>query len=757
MSRLARVPLRLALLSVGFVVLILYLAGDYAPFFPSPIPAWSHAAPWIEFILIGISGAGIYVVLRRVQEADLATSQLRATLETTESSAREAAQVTLARERDVLYRIMENTGAQLAFLDPEFRFMHANAAYVTASGHALESLLGKNHFDLFPDPENQAIFERVRATRQAVTFRAKPFEFTDQPWRGTTYWDWSLVPVPDSTGGLQGLVFSLIDVTETTRAVKEREALLEEVDSQRSILQTIIDHVPAGIVFLDRTTFRVVWANQAYNQFLEPPFRTEGIVDRVLDEFIPRAAETGVRSVFQRVAETGEPYHNWEFAYDGFARGTTYWQWSLVPVKAVDELDGLLLLVNEVTELVEARKQVEVLVKETRRRADELASLLEVSQDLVSTLDLEQILLRILAHLRPILDFNKGAVFVPQQGQLAILVYDADAPDDALQWVHTPLEGAPLFREVAKRRVPVMVDDLTDETDPLARMLQHETSEAVRGTFEGSRSWLGIPLLFKGRVVGMLRVTHSEPAHFTLRQAEVALGIANQAAVAVENAQLYRQAQLAAALEERQRLARELHDSISQALYGIALGSHAALEMLSKKPGEVESALRYILTLAESAVTEMRALIFELRPESLEREGLIGALERQAAAIQARYRVQVRATLGEEPDLPLAHKEALYRIAQEAMQNAGRHANARGIDLRLCAEPGAVVLQVEDDGKGFDPDLPYPAHLGLQSMRERAANVGLNLTIHSASGRGTIIRVTIPHPLPPLPKGNGKP
>jgi signal transduction histidine kinase len=252
-------------------------------------------------------------------------------------------------------------------------------------------------------------------------------------------------------------------------------------------------------------------------------------------------------------------------------------------------------------------------------------------------------------------------------------------------------------------------------------------------------------------------VTHSEPAHFTLRRAEVALGIANQAAVAVENAQLYRQAQLAAALEERQRLARELHDSISQALYGIALGSHAALEMLSKKPGEVEGALRYILTLAESAVTEMRALIFELRPESLEREGLIGALERQAAAIQARYRVQVRATLGEEPDLPLAHKEALYRIAQEAMQNAGRHANARGIDLRLCAEPGAVVLQVEDDGKGFDPDLPYPAHLGLQSMRERAANIGLDLTIHSAPGRGTIIRVTIPHPLPPLPKGNGKP
>jgi len=751
MHRMSRVPLRLAALFVGFVLLILYLAGDYAPRLPSPIPAWANAAPWIELVLIGLSGVGIYVFLRRLEEADLAASQLRITLETAESAAHKAAQETLARERDVLFRIMENTGAQLAFLDPEFRFIHANAAYVTASGHTLEELLGRSHFDLFPHPENQAIFERVRATRQAITFRAKPFEFADQPWRGTTYWDWSLVPVPDSTGGLQGLVFSLIDVTETVRSVKEREALLDEVDRQRSIVQTVIEHVPAGIVLVNRSNLRVLWANQAYLQFLEPPFVTDGIVGRTIEEFIPNAAGTGVLAIFQQVAATGEPFRVWEFPYDGFARGMTYWQWSLVPVQAGEELEGLLLLVNEVTELVEARQRVEELVRETRRRADELASLLDVSQDLVSTLDLEQILLRILGHLKPILDFHGAAVFVPQQGQLAILVYDVDSRDGALQWVQSSIEGAPLFREVVERRVPVMVDDLADQTDPLAYLLQHETSETVRWTLEGSRSWLGIPLLIKDRVVGVLRVTHPEPAHFTLRQAEVALGIANQAAVAVENAQLYRQAQLAAALEERQRLARELHDSISQALYGIALGSHAALEMLPKKPAEVDGALRYVLSLAEAAVAEMRALIFELRPESLEREGLVGALERQVAAVRARYRLHVEATLAAEPDLPLAEKEALYRIAQEAMQNAGRHANARRIDLRLCMEPGVVILEVEDDGKGFDPDLPYPAHLGLQSMRERAANVGSHLTIRSAPGQGTTVRVTTPSPPAPSP------
>ncbi len=540
-------------------------------------------------------------------------------------------------------------------------------------------------------------------------------------------------------------------------AAREHEALFDGLDRQRRIVQAVIDHVPAGIALFDRASLRVIWTNQAYLQFLEPPFTADGVVGRTLEEFIPGAAEAGILAIFRRVAETGEPFRAWEFAYEGFARGATYWQWSLVPIQAGEELEGLLLLVSEVTALVEARRQVEELAREARRRADELASLLDVSQDLASTLDLKQILLRILDHLRPILDFNKAAVFVAQEGRLDVLVYDRDSPDAALQWVHSSVDGAPIFRDIFSHRTPVIVDDVADETDPLAYRLQHETSEAIRGTFEGSRSWLGIPLLVKERVVGMLRVTHPEPAHFTRRQAEVALGIANQAAVAVENAQLHRQAQLAAVLAERQRLARELHDSISQALYGIALGSHAALEMLAQRPAETEAALRYILTLAETAAAEMRALIFELRPESLEREGLVGALERQAATIRARYRLPVEAALAGEPHLAPEQKEALYRIAQEAMQNAGRHANARRIDLRLRTEPDAVILEVEDDGAGFDPDLPYPAHLGLQSMRERAANVGSRLTIRSAPGRGTLVRVITPRPASPPPKEHGQP
>ncbi|WP_052959055.1 PAS domain S-box protein [Methanoculleus sediminis] len=127
----------------------------------------------------------------------------------------------LAKEHDILRTVMEYTDVHLAYLDPHFRFVRVNTAYAEGSGYTKEELLGQGHFDLFPNPENQAIFQRVRDTGEPFRIYAKPFTYENQPERGTTYWDWSLVPVKDAKGGVQGLVFSLADVTERIRAEKE--------------------------------------------------------------------------------------------------------------------------------------------------------------------------------------------------------------------------------------------------------------------------------------------------------------------------------------------------------------------------------------------------------------------------------------------------------------------------------------------------------------------------------------------------------
>jgi signal transduction histidine kinase len=151
-----------------------------------------------------------------------------------------------------------------------------------------------------------------------------------------------------------------------------------------------------------------------------------------------------------------------------------------------------------------------------------------------------------------------------------------------------------------------------------------------------------------------------------------------------------------------------------------------------------------VLSLAGAGLAEMRALIFELRPDSLEAEGLVAALEKQAAALQARHEIPVQATLGREPDLPLEAKEALYRIVQEALHNTVKHAHASRVNLKLEDGPDGIALEVSDDGVGFDPDASFPGHLGLESMRERAARVGGALRVQSAPGEGTSIRVRVP-------------
>ena len=197
-------------------------------------------------------------------------------------------------------------------------------------------------------------------------------------------------------------------------------------------------------------------------------------------------------------------------------------------------------------------------------------------------------------------------------------------------------------------------------------------------------------------------------------------------------------------LEERQRLARELHDSVSQALYGISLGVHTALAQFDSDRAKAREALDYTLSLAHAGLTEMRALIFELRPESLEREGLVTALNKQVEALRARHRIEVDANLCDEPDVPLSVKEALYRIAQEALQNAVKHAHPDRLDVRLICSQEGIRLEVCDDGAGFDPSADHPGHLGLQSMRERALNLGGSLDIVSDYGCGTQIYVVIP-------------
>ena len=252
------------------------------------------------------------------------------------------------------------------------------------------------------------------------------------------------------------------------------------------------------------------------------------------------------------------------------------------------------------------------------------------------------------------------------------------------------------------------------------------------------------------RVVGVFAVGCKTQRNFTDREIRLMSGVTELTGAALERFRLRDETERArqrahdlAALEERTRLARELHDSVSQALYGIGLGAQTAYRSLDKNPTIVRESVEYVLTLAEAGLAEMRALIFELRPESLETEGLAVALAKQAASIQARHGIEVQIELGDEPQMVLATKESLYRVAREALHNVVKHANATRIMLRMQCDDNLLQLDVIDNGIGFETSKDFPGHLGLHSMRERVVQMGGEISIKSAQGSGTQLSVIL--------------
>ena len=276
--------------------------------------------------------------------------------------------------------------------------------------------------------------------------------------------------------------------------------------------------------------------------------------------------------------------------------------------------------------------------------------------------------------------------------------------------------------------------------------MAQEPPEAIRAYAEeaGVQAIASVPMRFQGRIVGLLNCIYPGPAE--IDEAELAFleTVAPLAAVVVENTRLLEQVREQVRAQERQHLARELHDSVTQAFYGIGLGARTALKLLEQEPDRAVEPLQYVLALAESGLAEMRALLFELRPEDLQRNGLVAALRSRARALSAHHLLEVDLHLPEEPDLPADVRHGLFRIASEAAQNVVKHAAASRVGFSLQVAGDEAVLEIEDDGQGFSHVEGEPGHLGLASMRERAEALGGTLQVASSLGAGTRVRARIP-------------
>lgn len=261
---------------------------------------------------------------------------------------------------------------------------------------------------------------------------------------------------------------------------------------------------------------------------------------------------------------------------------------------------------------------------------------------------------------------------------------------------------------------------------------------------ERIRSFLAVPLLYLGQLVGVLLLAHEEPHAYSARDLAFAELLGGQIAVAMENARLHERAREVAAAEERARLARELHDSVSQSLFSLTLAVQTVREHLTDNPPLVEQALTLADELARGAQAEMRMLLFELRSTALQQEGLAAALDKQAEVLRQRTGLKVEVQMEGSVRLAAEQEEALYRIAQEALANVVKHAHAHRATVRLRLDATGPQLEINDDGRGFAWHESLSGSYGLRTMRERAEQLRGTMEIDTQPGGGTRVRAHLP-------------
>ncbi len=258
------------------------------------------------------------------------------------------------------------------------------------------------------------------------------------------------------------------------------------------------------------------------------------------------------------------------------------------------------------------------------------------------------------------------------------------------------------------------------------------------------RSFLGVPIVAHNEVIGAFYLTEKETASsFDAADQELIELLAAHAAIAITNARLYEQSRELSVVAERNRLALELHDAVSQKLFSLTLTAEAAATQLDRDPAAVRSQLERLRVLARECLDELRALILGLRPPELARDGLVETLRKQAEMLERVHGVPIEVHADRSIDGSPERSLAVLRIASEALHNALRHAGATRIAVRLAQDERGLLVEVTDDGVGFQPERAElrSRHLGLTSMEERSRELGGRLEIHSAPGAGTTVRL----------------
>jgi signal transduction histidine kinase len=428
---------------------------------------------------------------------------------------------------------------------------------------------------------------------------------------------------------------------------------------------------------------------------------------------------------------------------------------AIIPLQAADETLGLLQITfsqpdrsfeaysrsliaigemgGSALQRIKATQTLEQLVRDRTR---DLATLYEVTTTTTRYLDTRIILEHVLDKTLEAIDGDAGIIHLLDEGEETLrMAVQRGIPPGLINRVQAlPLSGS-LWGQVVERKETVVVPDLSADPATPPTLFPEEYP-----------TYIGVPVSSTGRVMGVFSVFGEAIQKFSAEDIALLAAIANHIGVAMESTQLRQRAEQAAVMEERQRLARELHDSVTQSLYSLTLFAEAAQD--SARAADLTQVRHYLSRVGETAqqaLKGMRLLIYELHPPALRQEGLVGALRQRLEAVERRAGVETQFLVETSLEVPAGVEAGLYRIAQEALNNVLKHSAATRVTVRLGAGDEGLQLEVRDNGKGFSPEsIGDQGGIGLASMQERAKDLGVSLQVVSRPDEGTSVKVVIP-------------
>lgn len=592
-----------------------------------------------------------------------------------------------------------------------------NAAAERIYGYTAEEMIGRSIKLVYPagtEDEVDELFDRIRRGERIARFETRRIRKDGQAIDIAL----TLSPIKDEYDHIIGAAAIERDISER----KSAQIALAESEAR---LRQVTENIQGVLTLQDARTREMLYISPAYEAVFG---RTVESLYAAPVSFLDAVRPDDREMLIAALDNQGEDHLDMQYRIVHPSGEERWIRMRTFPIR--DEKDRVYRLAGIIEDITDL-KRLTLAEHEQRMFAEALR---HAANALTSTLDMKEVLDRILSSIERVVPHNAADIMLIDDGVARVVGsrgYGEQNLEQILLTESQVVEEAAHLAYMYHRRQPLIIPDVHSDITQ----------------FKPSPAWFwhayaGVPICLKDEVLGFINLGSNTPYFFTPVHADRLEAFAEQAAIAIQNARLHEQAHHLATHQERQRLARDLHDAVSQTLFSAAITAEALARQWKRSPDKVGRKIDDLHRLTRAALAETRAVLLELRPTALYEIPFEALVNQLVDAVQSRQKLDILARVDRKDKLPPEAKEVFYRVTQEALNNIVKHAQATEVEIRFRWQGDKAKLVISDDGQGFDSEQIAPISLGVSIMRERAESIGARLEISSVLGEGTRLTLT---------------